>query len=255
VKILKTTFLFTAILIMSQNLIIAQNSDVQMYAVHEDRVKPSMAKEAERIDKELVDLLKKHNIQEANWMTVQKNDHTRLYLSPINSMADLDKDMFATLSNKIGKDAMNRLFSQYTKCYDEHGDYVINLRKDLSYMPGGMTLTSEGQPYRRFYYNYVTPENVANMTNTFKKIKETFVKHNAGLHYRIYTPGFGTIGNYFMVAISAKNEEELTKAETAMWEKMSVDMQPLFDELDKYSSKVDMQTGWMRDDLSYAPKK
>jgi len=255
VKTLKNTFLFTAILIMSQNLIIAQNSDVQMYAVHEDRVKPSMAKEAERIDKELVDLLKKHNIQEANWMTVQKNDHTRLYLSPINSMADLDKDMFATLSNKIGKDAMNRLFSQYTKCYDEHGDYVINLRKDLSYMPGGMTLTSEGQPYRRFYYNYVTPENVANMTNTFKKIKETFVKHNAGLHYRIYTPGFGTIGNYFMVAISAKNEEELAKAETAMWEKMSVDMQPLFDELDKYSSKVDMQTGWMRDDLSYAPKK
>jgi hypothetical protein len=255
VKILKTTFLFTAILIMSQNLIIAQNSDVQMYAVHEDRVKPSMAKEAERIDKELVDLLKKHNIQEANWMTVQKNDHTRLYLSPINSMADLDKDMFATLSNKIGKDAMNKLFSQYNKCYDEHGDYVINLRKDLSYMPGGMTLTTEGQPYRRFYYNYVTPENVANMTNTFKKIKETFVKHNAGLHYRIYTPGFGTIGNYFMVAISAKNEEELTKAETAMWEKMSVDMQPLFDELDKYSSKVDMQTGWMRDDLSYAPKK
>ena len=58
-----------------------------------------------------------------------------------------------------------------------------------------------------------------------------------------------------MVAISAKNEEELAKAETAMWEKMSVDMQPLFDELDKYSSKVDMQTGWMRDDLSYSPKK
>jgi hypothetical protein len=240
---------------MSQNLIIAQNSDVQMYAVHEDRVKPSMTKEAERIDKELVDLLKKHNIQEAIWIVVQKNDHTRLYLSPINSMADLDKDMFATLSNKIGKDAMTKLFSQYTKCYDEHGDYVINLRKDLSYMPGGMTLTTEGQPYRRFYYNYVTPENVANMTNTFKKIKETFVKHNAGLHYRIYTPGFGTIGNYFMVVISAKNEEELAKAETAMWEKMSVDMQPLFDELDKYSSKVDMQTGWMRDDLSYSPKK
>lgn len=254
-KTLKNTLLITAILIMSQNLIIAQNSDVQMYAVHEDRVKPSMAKEAERIDKELVDLLKKHNIQEANWMTVQKNDNTRLYLSPINSMADLDKDMFATLSNKIGKDAMTKLFSQYTKCYDEHGDYVINLRKDLSYMPGGMTLTTEGQPYRRFYYNYVTPENIANMTNTFKKIKETFVKHNAGLHYRIYTPGFGTIGNYFMVVISAKNEEELAKAETAMWEKMSVDMQPLFDELDKYSSKVDMQTGWMRDDLSYSPKK
>ena len=154
---------------MSQNLIIAQNSDVQMYAVHEDRVKPSMAKEAERIDKELVDLLKKHNIQEANWMTVQKNDHTRLYLSPINSMADLDKDMFATLSNKIGKDAMNKLFSQYTKCYDEHGDYVINLRKDLSYMPGGMTLTSEGQPYRRFYYNYVNAGKCSQYDQCFQK--------------------------------------------------------------------------------------
>ncbi len=254
-KTLKNTLLITAILIMSQNFINAQNSDVQMYSVHEDRVKPSMAIESDRIDKELIALLKKHNIQEANWITVRKNDHTRLYLSPINSMADLDKNMFATLSDKIGKDAMTKLFSQYSKCYDEHGDYVINLRKDLSYMPSGMTLTTEGQPYRRFYYNYVTAENVANMAQVFKKIKETFIKHNAALHYRIYTPGFGTIGNYFMVVISAKNEEELAKAETAMMEKMSAEMQPLFDELDKYSSKVDMQTGWLRDDLSYAPKK
>jgi len=254
-KNLKITFLLFAMFILSQNMITAQSSEVQMYAVHEDRVKPSMAKESDRIDKELIDLLKKHNIQEANWIAVQKNDHTRLYLSPINSMADLDKNMFASLSDKIGKDAMSKLFAQYAKCYDEHGDYVINLRKDLSYMPNGMTQTTEGQPYRRFYYNYVTAENVANMNQVFKKIKEVFVKHNAGLHYRIYTPGFGTIGNYFMVVVSAKNEEELAKAEGVMWEKMSVDMQPLFDELDKYSSKLDMQTGWIRDDLSYAPKK
>ena len=67
-KTLKNTLLITAMLIMSQNFINAQNSDVQMYAVHEDRVKPSMAKESDRIDKELIDLLKKHNIQEANWI-------------------------------------------------------------------------------------------------------------------------------------------------------------------------------------------
>jgi len=254
-KNLKITFLLFVMFILLQNTITAQNSDVQMYYVHEDRVKPSMVKESDRIDKELIDLLKKHNIQEANWMAVQKNDQTKLYLSPINSLADLDKDMFKTLGDKIGNDAMTKLFSQYSKCYDEHGDYVINLRKDLSYMPNGMTLTTEGQPYRRFYYNYVTAENVANMTNTFKKVKEVFVKHNGSLHYRVYTPGFGTIGNYFMVVISAKNEEELAKAEGAMWEKMSGDLQPLFDEMDKYTSKLDMQTGWMRDDLSYSPKK
>ncbi len=77
-----------------------EEKSYQAFWVHEDRVKPGMRGTYEEITKDLVAACKEHNIQETQWITLRMNDNTYLYVTPINSMADLDKNGFATLSEK-----------------------------------------------------------------------------------------------------------------------------------------------------------
>jgi len=254
-KILKTNLL-TAILLFSSFFIQAQEEkSYQAYTIHEDRVKPAMVQEYEPIAKNLVAACTEHNIQDATWLTVAQDDNTYLYVTPIEKFADLDVNTFSTLAEKMGKDKMSALFERFNPCYDEHGDYMVYLNKELSYMPGGISQTTEGKPYRTFYYNYVTPSNNKNFIAAIKKIKEVFTKKNSKLDYRVYKTGFGVMGTYYMVVFSGVNAEEIAKAGNENWELMKDEFKPLLTEMSKYTWKNDEKTGWMRGDLSYVPKK
>ncbi len=251
----KSIFLIVLFLMLLPNLIVSQDNKNQAYAIHEDRVKPAMVKEYEQVSKDLVAACKEHNIQDTNWLTAMQDDNTYLFITPIANFADLDKDAFATLSEKMGKDKLNVLFNRFLNCYDEHGDYVVYLNKDLSYMPGGIAQVVEGKPYRTFYYNYVTPSNTKNFEGALNKIKELFVSKKSKVDYRVYKTGFGVIGTYYMIVISGKNAEEIAKSQSENFETMKDEFPALLEDLSKYTLKQTEKTGWMRDDLSYVPKK
>ena len=254
-KTFKNTLL-TALLLLSTLFVQAQNeSGPQAYWVHEDKVKPSMIKEYEQVAKDLVASCTEHNVQETSWLTVAQNDNTYLYVTPIDKMADFDKNPFAALGEKMGNEAMAKLFSRFNPCYDAHGDYVIYLHKDLSYMPGGINPNPEGKYYRKFYYNYVTPENDKSFAENLKKIKELFTKKNSKMEYRIYKSGFGIMGTYYMVAIAAANGMEFEKNSSENWEAIKDDFGPLLDQMNKYTLRGEDKSGWIRSDLGYAPKK
>jgi len=250
------TILFTILFFMLlPNIILSQDNKNQAYAIHEDRVKPAMVKEYEQVSKDLIAACKEHNIQDVNWLTAVQDDNTYLYITPIANFAELDKNGFAILSEKMGKDKMNALFNRFKNCYDEHGDYVVYLNEKLSYMPGGITQVVEGKPYRTFYYNYVTPSNTKNFEEALNKIKELFVSKNSKMNYRVYKTGFGVMGTYYMIAISGVNAEENAKAQSENFESMKDEFPALLNGLSKYTWKQNEKTGWMRDDLSYVPKK
>src|SRR5680860_1654275 len=107
-KRVKTTLLIAlAILIMP--ILNAQDNKSQAYWVHEDVVKPSMTSEYEAICKELTENMKKYNIQELNAIVSNTADNRYLWVSPIENMAQIDKPVFATLSEKMGADKMGAL--------------------------------------------------------------------------------------------------------------------------------------------------
>jgi len=170
-------------------------------------------------------------------------------------MADLDKDGFKTLSEKMGADKMAALFNRFNPTYDEHGDYVVYLNKNLSYMPGGISQTIEGQNYRTLYYNYVTPENDKGYAEVLKKMKAAFEKHNSKLNYRVYKTGFGVMGSYYMIAVAAESNLASATLGDENWTMMKDDFDPLLKEMSKYTWKMDEKRGWMRQDLGYIPAK
>jgi hypothetical protein len=63
-------------------------------------------------------------------------------------MADIDKPLFETLAEKMGADNLNDLSTRMDKCYEIEHNYMLELDKELSYMPGGITQTPEGEDYR-----------------------------------------------------------------------------------------------------------
>lgn len=247
--------LIAVIMLMAPYLTQAQEEkNVQAYWIHEDRVKPSMTDEYEQVAKDLVAACKKHNVQETRWLTLAQDDNSYIYITPIKNFAELDKNSLATLNEKMGDDKVGELFSRFNPMYDEHGDYIIYLHKDLSYMPGGVSQTIEGQNYRTLYYNYVTPEHDKDFLMAVKNIKKAFEKHNSKMHFRVYKTGFGVMGTYYMIAVAGENSLEMAKAGDANWELMKEDFGPLLKELSKHTWKMEEKTGWMRPDLGYIPE-
>lgn len=254
-KNLKLSLLTLAMTLLPLISFSQDSKDYQAYWIHEDRVKPGMTDEYEQIAKDLVAACKEHNVQETQWLTMSLNDNSYLYITPMQNFAEMDIDVFATLSEKMGTDNMSALFERFNTTYDEHGDYVVYLNKGLSYMPGGISQTIEGQNYRTLYYNYVTPEHNKGFVASLKKLKAAFEKHNSKMHYRVYKTGFGVMGTYYMIAVAGESNLESAKRGDENWELMKDDFEPLLKEMSKYTWKTDEKRGWMREDLGYIPAK
>lgn len=230
------------------------DTNIQSYWIHEDVVKPGMVAQYESICKELTANMKKHNIQELNTLVTNTLDNRYLWVSQINNMADIDKPVFKTLAEKMGADNMNALFNKMNECYDIEHDYVIELDKELSYMPEGITQTPEGQDYRKFHYYRYTPGNQSDVKTKAKAIKDLFGKKGSKLYYRVYHSGFGNRGEYYMVAIAAKDAADYEAKITANNELLGEEWQGVYSDFMGTLHEYDLVEGWMRPDMAYSPK-
>ncbi|WP_411031898.1 hypothetical protein [Spongiimicrobium sp. 3-5] len=255
-KTLKTTLLATLAILLIPYFGTGQEEEktTQSFWVHEDRVKPSMVTEYEKAAKDLVTQCQQHDIKGLNWISAATKDFRYLFISPISSMADITYDGFGPLQEKMGEEAFNKLFSDMDKCYTAHGDYVITLDSDLSYMPDGMTQTPEGKDYRRFYYLHTTPENLGPITEAIKGVKALYERKGSKSHYRIYRSGFGTIGSFFMVAVADKDGISFETHGVENDALLGEDAAGTFGEVMKYVTEMEEVTGRMRPDLAYSPK-
>ena len=246
----------TVLLIIPSALIFAQSPDKnQSYWVHEDRVKLSMISEYEAINKELVDNLKKHNIQDEAWLAANTRDGRYLFLGQLKNMADLDRQFFSSLSEKMGQDAVSDLFNRMDKCYNKHLNYVITLDNELSYMPNGMTQTPEGEDFRKFMYLHYSPANSSVIKEKMKAVKDLFSSKGSKMHYRVYKSGFGTPGDFYMVAVAAKDAVDYANKAAANEKLIGEEGAKVRISLISNLSKYEEVLGQMRHDLAYIPKK
>lgn len=227
----------------------------QAYWVHEDFVKPSKVAEYEAICKELVANLKKYNIQDINTIVSNTADNRYLFVGPLENMAQLDQNMFATLSEKMGEGALEALFGRMDECYDIEQNYIISLDKELSYMPEGITQTPAGQDYRKFHYLYFAPKDRKLIHEKMKAVKDVFAKKGSKMYYRVYRSGFGTRGDFYMVAIAAKDAVDYAQKSMEngklLGEEGDRTLGDLFGNLLRYEEFL----GRMRPELAYSPQK
>ncbi len=248
----KFKLLFAALMLAPLFCMQGQDTESQAYWVHEDVVKPSMTAEYETVCKDLTANMKKHNIQDFNVIVSNTVDNRYLWVSPISAMADIDRPIFKTLSERMGAEAMGALFDKMDKCYDTEHNYVIHLDKELSYMPDGITQTPDGQDYRKFHYFHYTPANEDSVRERAASIKKLFESKGSKVHYRTYKSGFGNRGAFYLVAIAAKDAADYATKIAANNEMLGQEWQKIYGDFMASLSKYEAVEGQMRPDMAYS---
>lgn len=223
------------------------------YSVHEDRVMPSKVAEYESLIKELVQLLKQHNIADADWLTSVTNDFRYFYVSPIENIGSLDKNVFASLTEKVGKDKMDNLWNRMNTCYTQHGNYILNMDHSLSYQPQGIDQNPAGKEWREYHYWYFAPSNASAAEKKAAEIKALCESKKSPLHYRIYRSGFGTMDAFYLVAFAASDGIEFEKNFAEHRRLLGDEGKKLVGELRSLALKYEEVEGMIRPDLSYRP--
>ncbi|NNF02742.1 MAG: hypothetical protein HKN22_08655 [Bacteroidia bacterium] len=252
--------LLIALLLFLPFLSLAQETETkektrQAYTVHEDRVKPSMVETYESLNQELVDACKSHNHMDVSWLTATMSDYRYLYVTPFDKFAEFDNQPWASLREKMGAEKFDNIFERMDKCYDQHGSYVIYLHNDYSYMPEGITQMPEGEPYRKYYYWHFTPDNLDAFMKVAKDFKELYAKKNSKARFRFYTSGYGVMGNFAMIAISAPDEVSFINRAIENRKLLGEEGKMLMLRARSLSYKYEEIDGGVRLDMSYFPEK
>ncbi len=232
----------------------AQEGENQAFWIHEDQVKPSMMNEYEKVSKDLVTACKENNVKDMQWSVASMYDGTYLSITPIENLGDVQNMNFEDLREKVGDDKFNKMFENFNKCYDNHGDYITVLIPNLSYMPDGLSMTTEGQDYRVWHRLDVTPANMQKVAGKLKELKDLYAANNSKMHYRIYRSGFGNVGDYYVAVISAKDAMDYATRSAENQELIGDAGRKLFDEMFEYVDAYTVKRGSMRPDLAYQPE-
>jgi hypothetical protein len=247
-KTIKSIFLLAVLLCF----VIQTSQAQQMFQVHQDNVKPSKAIQYEKIAKEFQAACVEHNFQ-GQWAAATSNDFKYFYITPIENMADLDKQPFAGMAEAMG-DKFTDMFNRFDTCYDSHGTYIVVRDNELTYMPEGVEDAPGDENYRKWFYMYYTPENAKAMRDAMKAVKEMFNAKGSKEYYRVYRNGFGQMESYYMVSVSAKDEIDSAQKGKANEEVLGPDRWEVFSNVMNHTSRMEEYTGAMRPDLSYTPK-
>ncbi|MGA8855215.1 MAG: hypothetical protein WB492_13655 [Christiangramia sp.] len=229
----------------------AQSDRYQMYVVHEDHIKDGMMDKHIQADKAILDAAKEHQMKGMDWLTFQSEDNRVLYLTPIDNFAELDKNPFEDLKNKMGDEAFEKLFEPYAETYTEHGDYILRLDSELSYMPDGMTQNTEGKNYRELIFYHIPPGKGDKAEEMAKEVKKLYSNKDSKVHYRLYKSGFGNMGQYYMVAVSATGPEEMENMRNENMQLIGEEGKKLFEEIDNITSKQEVVKGYIKPEISY----
>lgn len=121
-----SVFLFVVTVAVSQQ-------KAQRYAVYEDQVKPSMNGKYWECMKKVKTNSAQHKLA-AGWTSVGFDDNSFIHMVPIANFADLDKNMFADLEAKMGKEAHQAMWAEFDQCIETSKSYIVTSLPEMSYM-------------------------------------------------------------------------------------------------------------------------
>lgn len=250
-KIFKKGMLALLTVVLAFNSAIAQDAQPTMFAVHTDNVKFNKMAQYEALAKQLKDNCEKYNIKDVNWTAISVEDGRYVYVTPIKSMADLDKNPMGDLADKMGEEEMGEMFEKMNECYDSHSDEVVHFMPKLSHLPEGYN--TQGKNYREYHFLYYSPKDAKAMSENMEKVKDMFKAKGVKNGYEVYHSGFGSEESYYMVAIAGEDDLAIAQGGKDNDELLGDDKDAVFYDVIKHTTKYDRVVATMRPDLSYAP--
>jgi hypothetical protein len=224
----------------------------QTFLIMKSYVKPSKKEDFKIAMKNIISEMKAHN-HERSYSTIYLSDGSYITVSPIQNMADLDADWFKGLPEKVGKNKWEKIIFDINACSDISNNSLVQLKRDLSYYPKGESF--KDYIYQNYIFLHFQYNDYDKITDQIKKIKKMFEDKNSKMPFEIYTSGFGTTNDYFVIHLFAKDEKHLQEMADTNIELMGNDFTTELKKLYAMPLKMDELTGWTVSSLSYFPSK
>lgn len=200
----KLTTLLLGNLLISSILVFAQTNPMPL-AVHEDFVKPSMDVKYREAMKKLKAACEQHKVG-PSWTTIIYDDNSYRHLVSIKSFADLDKNPFADLEAKMGKDALGKLWAEFDECLESHSDFVATQLPELSYLS-----PTEADNYRSVTFWNPLPGKENEAESILGEWKKLYESKKVPSGFRVLKVIFGQQGEYVIVSWGKNAADEATK--------------------------------------------
>ncbi len=239
------------IVCMISNQSVAQDEEAkpQMLLIHTDHVLPSAASDYEETAKNLSTLLKENSIQDLEYFAFTQSDGDYLYVNFIESFADLDKNPFDALKEKLSDDEWENIWKGFNDAYLSHSDKIVYYHPGLSYK--AEKLQEGDNSYRVWFFCYFEEKHWDAVKSVSNKWVELYEKYNIESGYTTYTSGFGFDGPFIVFHMWAKSPVDFYTQEQNTWKTTGEDGKKLWEETAQYFYKTEKIDGWFRPDLSY----
>jgi len=223
----------------------------QLYLIHEDIVIPAKSSQYDEVSKSLKKALVDNNVTGFGYMSFWQNDNTVIHVQPISNYADLDKDFWKELSDKMGKDETEALFSKYDGTYHSHRDFVAVHHPDLSYKPE--QVQEEDNNFREWTYLYYDSKDEKEMLGLMKEWKTLYESKDIESGYSVFTAGVGHYGPVVVIHGWANSEKEYAENNEKNMEALGDDRTALMGKTNPLIQKIESKRGWFQKDMSYSP--
>jgi hypothetical protein len=166
----------------------------QRFAVYEDQVKPSMNGKYWECMKKVKANSSQHKLA-GGWTSVGFDDNSFIHLVPIANFAELDKNMFADLETKMGKEAHHAMWAEFDQCIEASKSYIITSMPELSYMNA-----PAGENFRDVMFWQVMPGQEKASEDLLKEWAKLYESKKTPSGFMTYKVLFGSEPGYAIVS-------------------------------------------------------
>jgi len=249
---LRTILATALILAFSLNLATAQDSDTQLYLIHEDLVIPAQSFKYMETAGKLKQAMVNHDVATMGYNTYWLNDNTWWYVRTIQSFADLDTPPMKELFDKMGEAESEALFSNFEGTYHKHRNFVAIYHPSLSYKPEG--LQEPGNNYREWMYLYYDDKDQEAMIEVMKEWKALYEAKGVEHGYTVFTAGMGHYGPVIVIHTWAESEAAHATAAEVSMVKLGEERMELLGRTLPFIQKQESKRGRFMPDHSYMPQ-
>jgi hypothetical protein len=250
---LKTILCLATSIAISLNLSLAQDSDdAQMLLIHEDMVIPAQSDKYIEASKNLKQALIDNSVTSFNYRSFWLYDGSFIHVSFIDNFAALDNSPWKELSDKMGKEETQALFSQYEGTYNSHRDYIAYFHPSMSYKPE--QLQEPGNNFKEWMYLYYNEGDQEAMIEVMKEWKALYEAKGIADGYTVYTAGLGHYGPVVVIHSWAKSEVEMAKRSEDHMAVLGEERMELMKKTMPLIQKQKSIRGYFMEDISYTPE-
>lgn len=234
---------------------IAQSKSHLIYVL-EVRVKTSKVEEFENALRELIGYFTKYEFPRS--MIGDISDDFIYFLStPLESYGDIDilyKDL-AEIQNKLDGHRFRILHNQFKETYESIRSGVILKRPDLSYIPNEPRLNTMEARYMRMDAFYIKAGQEEEFEDFCKVLGEQWHQKNAPEPFSVYTGLIGMETPVYYLSMTGKNPVDFWSHAGRIWDPKENEFQKIRKNILPLLRKWEFNTGWLRLDLTFMPKK